>query len=173
MKLKRPVSWLGPSACHSPFVSTGPYPAPRHRQLAGPEPTASKSETRTRRGGRERGAGGQSLLGHTGERSHPSPSVCPPCWNVPETCWPCPALCLYATESSAIPEPSCRSWLPASPCWFTVLFCQRLREGDFCCWDRFKCLNPNNLMLQTWKLSPTPVPKGRKLGGDHQAVSLP
>lgn len=174
MKLKRPVSWLGPSACHSPFVSTGPYPAPSHRQLAGPKPTASKLETRTRRGWRGRGAGGQALLGHTGERSHPSPSVCPPRRNtLKTTCWPRLALCLYATESSAIPEPSCRSWLPASPCRFTVLFCQRLREGDFCCWDKFKSLNPNSLMLQTVELSPTPVPKGRKLGGDRQAVSLP
>ena len=174
MKLKRPVSWLGPSACHSPFVSTGPYPAPRHRQLAGPKPTASKSETRTRRGGKKEEQAASPCWATRASAATPAPLSAPPRLNTPETtCWPRPALCLHATASSAVLEPSRRSWLAASPCRFTVLFCQRLREGDFCCRDRFKCLNPNSLMLQMGKLSPTPVPKGRKLGGDRQAVSLP
>lgn len=78
MKLKRPVSWLGPSACHSPFVSTGPYPAPRHRQLAGPKPTASKSETRTRRGGKKEEQAASPCWATRASAATPAPLSAPP-----------------------------------------------------------------------------------------------
>lgn len=78
MKLKRPVSWLGPSACHSPFVSTGPYPAPRHRQLAGPKPTANKSETRTRRGGKKEEQAASPCWATRASAATPAPLSAPP-----------------------------------------------------------------------------------------------
>lgn len=62
-----------------------------------------------------------------------------PCWTTGP--FPSPMLersgeMLASPGSGAIPESSSRSWLPAESCQSTVLFCQRLMEGELCSWDR-------------------------------------
>lgn len=163
------VSWLGPSACHSPFVSTGPYPAPRHRQLAGPEPIKQVGDKNPEGASEEQAA---APAGPHGRAQPPQPPVCPPRLNARETCWPCPhvLLCdlIQCHSRTFMPIMAPGQPLPVhSPVLPATQGRRLLLLGQI---QAPQSQQPH--ASDIWKPSPTPVPKGGNCG-DHQAASLP
>lgn len=161
MKLKRPVCWLVPSACHFPFIPVWLYQATRQAQLTSQKQIARKSKAETLKRERRREAGGDGPAGSGGEHSPPIP------FSAPHTrmsqrdagfTWLCAS---HATGSGVTPGSSLsRSWLPDASCYSRVLFCQKLKEREFYSWDRQHVSSVNNLMPQMGELSlPIPGPK--------------
>lgn len=114
MKLKRPVSWLAPSACHSPFVSVGAVPGSSSQTAGRSRANCLQVKDENPEGARKR----SRRPGPAGPHGQAQPTQ-PLCLSSTPECsgdvLASPPLCLYATESSAVPEPSCRSGSRPAP----------------------------------------------------------
>lgn len=131
--------------------------------MARPSKTASKSETETPKGGRNR-VGVLGPAGPRGKLSCPGPSRRPPRLSKPRRCRP---RRLHAAVYQGLKPPQDRHSDPGSrpPPRFPILFCQSRMEGGF-----YSLVGHARLQRQQphatnrGARSPDPVPRGRKRG---------
>lgn len=163
MKLKRPVCWLVPSSCHSPFISMWLCPATHPVRLPHQKQTASKSKSETPKGERDGEAVGHGPAGLGGQGQLPW-SLSAPHARTSPTDATSHGCMLSVPWVQSHPGLSLRSWLADGPCYSRLLFCQRFTGGEVYSWVDLACLQRQQpLPTEGVTGSLTPGPREGKL----------